>query len=241
MKARFYYCHDEWLRNGFSRYGLFFSEAFCHFFSEKMEQLFFTSTGLKPSSKVTLAGYKQPNDLPIYQSGLVSKLNLVLWIMPEYNDNISFCWQSKSGKIIKPTDENFDESDLTCWIEGLNPDVYFQQLNSVSTDHPLKLNNLPYTLIVKGFGMHMGLEITLTDISLGEMIIHQLSEVAQKHNDVSEAKGRVNGVVHHCEGAVVEGMVRFRIDVGSAGVVFIRKLLKTLAKYPEVKEVVVDL
>lgn len=63
----------------------------------------------------------------------------------------------------------------------------------------------------------------------------------KKHNDVSEAKGRVNGVVHHCEGAVVEGMVRFRIDVGSAGVVFIRKLLKTLAKYPEVKEVAVDL
>jgi hypothetical protein len=240
MELRFWHCNEDF-RKIWNRYGVYFSESFCNFFADQIQEIIYRQAGLKPSFKVGLSLEKQQNDQSMYEPGVISKINTVISILPDFTDNISFCWQSKSGKIIKPTDENFDEEDLVCWIEGLKPEVYFQQLNSVSTDHPLKLKNLPYTLIVKGFGMHMGLEITLTDISLGEMIIHQLSEVAQKHNDVSEAKGRVNGVVHHCEGAVVEGMVRFRIDVGSAGVVFIRKLLKTLAKYPEVKEVVVDL
>ena len=75
-----------------------------------------------------MAGYKQRNNLPIYQPGLVSKLNLVLWIMPEYNDNIRFCWKSKTGKIITPTDEHFDEEDLECWLEGLKPNEYWAEV-----------------------------------------------------------------------------------------------------------------
>ena len=68
---------------------------------------------MRPSTKVTLAGYKQYNETPIYEPGPVSKLNLVLWIMPEYNDDISFCWKSKTGAIIQTTDEEFDEEDLS--------------------------------------------------------------------------------------------------------------------------------
>ena len=75
-----------------------------------------------------MAGYKQRNNLPIYQPGLVSKLNLVLWIMPEYNDNIRFCWKSKTDKIITPTDEHFDEEDLECWLEGLKPNKYWAEV-----------------------------------------------------------------------------------------------------------------
>jgi len=79
MKITFFpNCEDAGMRNGFSRYNLSFSEQFCEFFSENFTGIFIKETGLKPSSKVTLAGYKQNNDLPMYQPGPVSKLNLVL-------------------------------------------------------------------------------------------------------------------------------------------------------------------
>lgn len=128
MKAQFYYCHNELGRNSFNRYGLFFSQKFCEYFSENFTKLFYAKTGPRPSTKVTLAGYKQQNEVPIYQPGSVSKLNLVLWIMPEYNDNISFCWKSTTGKIVKPTDENFNEDNLECWMEGLKPIEYWKQV-----------------------------------------------------------------------------------------------------------------
>ena len=98
---KFIYCEHEWGPKAFHLEGLIFSKYFCEFFSENFTKIFVNTTGLKPSSKVTLAGYKQRNELPIYQPGLVSKLNLVIWIMPEFNDNVSFCWKSKTGKIIK--------------------------------------------------------------------------------------------------------------------------------------------
>ena len=128
MKVRFYYCHNEWARNFFQRHEVFFSKSFCVFFSTRFEEIFVNETGIKPSTKVTLGGFKQNNDNPMYQPGLVSKLNLVLWIMPEYYDSISFCWQSRSKKIIKTTDENFDISDLECWIENLKPSEYWKQV-----------------------------------------------------------------------------------------------------------------
>ena len=139
MKAEFYYCHNDYLRNGYKRYGLYFSQHFCEYFSKSFAALFFKETGLRPSTKVTLAGYKQYNETPIYEPGPVSKLNLVLWIMPEYNDDISFCWKSKTGAMIQTTDEEFDEEDLVCWMEGLKPSEYWNQVATEKKHIPFRL------------------------------------------------------------------------------------------------------
>jgi hypothetical protein len=103
------------------------------------------------------------------------------------------------------------------------------------------LKNLPYELNVFGIAMHMGLIINLTDTTNAAEIIKQLAEEVEKHNKKSEIKERAYGVVHNCFGELKGNEVLFRIDVGSAGVVFVKKLLRLLAKFPEVREVTVDI
>lgn len=240
MQNAFFYCNETG-RVIFEKYGLFFSIKFCEFFSKHFELLFFRETGIKPSTKVTIGGFKQDNDIPMYQPGAISKLNLVLWIMPNFLDNLNFCWKSKSGEIVKTTDEEFDENDLECWIENLKPDLYWKEVATEKKYFPFQVNDLPFKLKVFGFGVNMGLVIQLSKNIRIEEIIQKLYDTVENHNLKSENQGRKYGVVHNCEGIVENDMINFRIDVGSAGVVFIKKLLKELAHFEEVSEVVVDL
>jgi hypothetical protein len=240
MEMRFWYCTESF-RVMWNRYGVFFSEKFCNYFSDNVQDICFREAGLKPSYKVGLSAGRPHHDLPMYEPGPVSKINTAISILPMFNDSISFCWRSKSGKIVHSYDEDFDETDLECWIEGLKPALYLEALTTVSTDHPLKLKNLPYELSVLGFGTHMGLTIELADAGKAAGLIKQLGNEVQKHNQNSEAKNRASGVVHNYSAEIKENDILFRIDVGSAGVVFIKKLLRLLAKYPDVKKVTVDL
>ena len=241
MKPQFFYCHNELGRNSFNRYGLFFSQKFCEYFTDNFTALFWAGTGLKPSFKVTLAGFKQPNDLPIYESGAVSKLNLVLWIMPEYMDNISFCWRSKTGEIIKTTDETFNEDNIECWIEGIKPLEYWKQVATEKKSHPFQISNLGYELKVFDFGVEMEMRIFSADNSSNEIIQTATVDTIQQFNDQSEANARINGVVHNSRFLEEENYIHLRIDTGSAGVEIIRKILKVLSKTKLVTLVELDL
>ncbi|MGB4816351.1 MAG: hypothetical protein WBP30_07200, partial [Ferruginibacter sp.] len=69
---KFIYCEHEWGgTKAFHLEGLIFSKNFCNFFAETFTKIFVNTTGLKPRSKVTVAGYKQRNEFPIYPPGLV--------------------------------------------------------------------------------------------------------------------------------------------------------------------------
>lgn len=239
MKYRFYYCHDYWTRNFFQQEGVFFSKKFCEFFAASFENIFLKETGLRPSTKVTLAGYKQQNDTPIYQPGSVSRLNLVLWIMPEYNDNISFCWRFKTGEIVKPTDENFNEEDLECWIEGLKPLEYWKQVATEKKEHPFQIANLPFELKVFAFAVEMELRIYAQNDY--EKIKTIVGNTIQLYNETSEKNKRKNGVVHNYKFIEEESFLSLRIDTGSAGIEIIKKILKVLAKTTDIKKVEVDI
>jgi hypothetical protein len=98
MKYKFYGCEDEYARNYLASYTYFshqkpvpFSQKFCKFFSEMFEELFVKTTGIKPSMKVNITKPNRDDSPQLYEPGLVSKLNPVLWIMPDYYDDISFC------------------------------------------------------------------------------------------------------------------------------------------------------
>jgi hypothetical protein len=240
MEMRFWYCTDNF-RGMWGEHGIYFSKKFCFFFSDKIQELLLREAGLKPSYKVGLSVFKPQNDLPMYEIGPISKINTAISILPEFYGDISFCWRSKSGTIVHTSDEEFEEGDLECWIEGLQPKLYWDEVNKVRNDHPLKIKNLPYELVVKGLGVHMGLTIELTDSGNGNAIISQLGEEVEKHNQKSETKSRKDGVVHNCYGHIEDNTIIFRIDVGSAGVIIIKKLLRLLAKYPEVIKVTLDL
>ncbi|MDZ4795755.1 MAG: hypothetical protein SGI83_15860 [Bacteroidota bacterium] len=240
MEKHFFYCSEEMRKIG-NKYGVFFSPHFCNYFNTNLKEIFYNATGLKASSKVTIGGFKQHNEVPMYQPGQVSRLNIVLWIMPQYTDNLSFCWKSKSGKIIQTTDEDFDESDLECWVEGIKAVEYWKEAATEKKSYPFQVKNLPYPVKVLGFGVHMGLTITLSNVANASTIILQLAEEIEKYNNKSGKKDGKDGYVHNSSASVEENKIDFRIDVGSASLDIIKNLLKALAKFSEVEEVVVDL
>lgn len=240
MEIHFFCCSDV-IRNIYNKYNVFISPKFCIFFSKNLESLFINETGLKPSTKVTLGGFKQNNDLPMYEPGLISKLHLVLWIMPEFYDNISFCWKSKSGSIVSTFEEDFDENDLECWIDGLKPALYWKEVSTKIKEHPFQIKNLPYKLKVFGFGMNTNLTIDLNNNLNVNEIINKLYDCIEQHNLKSEMAERNYGIVHNYLATIKNNGIDFRIDVGSAGIVFIKKLLKILAKFSNVNAVIIDI
>lgn len=242
MKAKFIGCDNEWGLKMFHLEGIIFSQSFCEYFANNFEEIFVKETGIKPSTKVQLGGFKQRNATPMYQPGLVSKLNVVLWIMPYYYDDISFCWKSKTGKIIKITDETFDANDLECWIENLKPAEYWKQVATEKKSHPFQIANLPYKLKVYEFGVDMELRIYVNNTHSIETIKNVISTTIETYNDVSEAKNRENGVVHNHHFEEDKPYLCLRIDTGSAGINIIKKILKALATTcNEINKVEVDL
>ncbi len=200
--------------------------------------LIYKQAGLKPSSKVTLAGYKQQNDLPIYQPGIISKLNLVLWIMPEYNYNISFCWKSITGKIVKPTDEDFDETDVECWIEGLKPAEYWAYAGTEKKQHPF--SSLTLSFDVFDFGVNMNLRL-YASASKYDLIVDNLNKTISAFNETSEGKDRKDGVVHNWAWQKEQNYINLSIDTGSAGLLIIKKILMQLKVKIEISKVEIDL
>lgn len=241
MKAKFYYCDNEIVRNFFQRHDVFFSKQFCEFFANNLEAIFFKETGLKPSTKTSLAGAKQQNSIPFYEQGLISKLNLVLWIMPEYKDNISFCWKTKSGIVVNTSDEVFDETDMECWIEGLKPTEYWKEVATEKKDHPFKVGKLPFELKVFGFGINTQFIMELNDNKDKEAIKINISETIENYNIISESKDRKYGVVHNFQFWDKDHKINVQIDIGSAGIEIIKSLLKCLKKFESIEKVEIDL
>jgi len=239
MKPRFFICSDV-MRNVWNDYGIFFSEKFCCYFADNVERIIKRDTGLVASSRISLSAFRQNNDLPMYEKGEVSVIRTAISILPEFIDNINFYWKSKTGKIITTTDEDFDTEDLECWIEGLKPALYWEQVSSTVHNHPFQ-KDLPFKLIVHNFGTLMKLTIEVGNVNIAEIITGSLSKVIEQHNKKSEAQNRENGVIHSYHSQEKNGNIVFSIDLGSAGVPFIKKLLKKLSEFSEVQQVELDL
>ena len=137
------------------------------------------------------------------------------------------------------TDEDFDEEDLECWIEGLKPDEYWKQVATEKKIHPFQIANLPFELNVFGFGVDTVLRIHFTGNK--EEIEQVISETIEAYNEKSEALNRKNGVVHNCRIFYEEPILTASVDTGSAGTRIIKQILKSFKKLKGIKKVEVDL
>lgn len=236
----FFYCNDIG-KATWNRYGVYFSNKFCCYFADYVERTMLTECNLKPSYKVSLSAFKQENDKPMYESGPVSVLNIAISILPMFTDDLRFCWKSKTGKIIKITDEDFDEEDLECWIEGLKPKLYWEQAYSKKADHPFIIKNLPYELDVVDYGIEMSVAIYLNNADNAKSLATAVGDLIDNYNNKSLLKDREDGIVHNASYDIQDSIINYRIDLGSAGLGFIKKVLRLLTKYKEVEKVVLDL
>lgn len=239
MEPHFIYCNGE-MQKIWNQYGVFFSNKFCKFFSDSLELLFINKTGIKPSHKVTIAGFKQHNDIPMYIKGEISKLNLVLWNMPDFLHNLSFCWKSISGKIVSTDDEAFDAKDMECWLEGLQPALYWQQTATEKRSHPFTLKNLPFPVRVLGFDTYTSLTIQFRDATDTNQISKRIAAAIEKYNTESEGKQRANGVIHNFSSRLFEKKIEYRIDTGSAGILAINKIVAALKNVNGIEEMIID-
>ena len=248
MKYKFYYCDNPYSINFFNQSNSFknqievpFSKTFCEFFSQNFEDLFVEATGIKPSMKVGITIPNRDDSPLLYEQGIISKLNPVLWIQPDYYDDISFCWKSKTGNIVKPWDEHFDESDLDCWLENLKPSEYWNAVATEKKSHPFQLANLPFQLVVYDFGIEMELRLFLDAGTNAEAIKLTITETIANYNDISEANERKNGVVHNHSFSQENTVLTLRIDTGSATIAIIKTLLKAIKKHGGIGLVEVDI
>ena len=176
-----------------------------------------------------------------YLINKVSKLNIAISILPDFIDNIVFCWEAKDGTIVKTSDEQFDEENLVCWIEGLKPKLYWDKAYTKKIDHPFLIPNLPYDLDVLDYGTLMSFTIETNEISNATTIINSVTNLIDSHNDISLSKERKNGIIHNYYHEITNTSIIFRIDLGSAGIIIIKKILKQLSKYSNIKKVILDL
>lgn len=240
IKPQFFYCNEDF-KNIWNKHGVYFSTRFCCFFVKKVEEIFLKECNLKASYKVGLSLFKQDNAKPMYEYGIISKLNIGISILPEYIDDLEFCWKSKDGKIIKTTDEDFEEGNLICWIEGLKPKEYWEKAFGKKTTHPFEIKNLPFEFEVIEFGTHMAINIELSDTINSKDILVSLENLIENFNEKSLLKERENGIIHNSSYEVIGNIINYRIDLGSAGVNFLKKILKQLSKFNNVNKVVFDL
>lgn len=240
MKPRYFFC-GEGLDNVWNQFGLFFSDKFCRYFSDNVERIIVSATGIKASYKVGLSLFPPQNGLPMYEPGPVSRINTAISILPMYYGYITFLWRSKTGKVVKTTDEDFDEEDLECWVEGIDAAEYWKQLNKKTESHPFTIKDLPFELEVIDFGTHMALDIELNGAEPNDKIKQALEECIEKFNSNSELKNREDGVVHNYSFSDEGDNLTLRIDTGSAGVAIIKKLLHVLKKIPGINKVKLDL
>lgn len=248
MKYKFYSCERDSARNSFAyespflpnQKGVSFSKLFCNFFSEKFEECFVNETGLKPSLKVNITRPNRDNSPEIYERGKISKLNPVLWIMPKYYDDISFCWRSKSCNIVQPWDEVFDVNDMEYWMENLKPKEYWAYIGAGKEKHPFSGITLPFELKVFDFGTEMNVRI-FTTLQNFEFLSSALNNAIAAFNDKSESLGRKDGVVHNWSWQEEENYLNLRIDTGSSGINALKKILLALKKNVGIKKVEFDL
>jgi hypothetical protein len=241
MKLQFFPWIEE-VRYFWKEHGVIFSESFINFLNRHFEGIFFTQTGIRPSFKVTIAGFKQRNDTPLYQKGETSKLNMVLWIMPSAYFNLSFCWRSKSGIIVGTDCEQINEADMETWIEGLQPEAYWKEISQKVDDHPFKKIKLPFVLTVYGFSTHMSISIQFNEMPDVLKLEKETGAFILTYNDTSEAADRKFGIIHNFsfDNDGEPNQFKIKIDTGSAGIYFLKKFLAWLKKTKHVKEVIFD-
>jgi hypothetical protein len=241
MEMRFWYCTEQF-RMIWNKHNVYFSEKFCNYFSDNLKDIFYKEAGIKPSFKIGLSAFK-PEDVEImYEPGEVSRIYTAISILPAYTSNIIFCWESKSGKIVHTYDEDFEEEDLICWIEGIKAKEYWDNIGGENTEHPFKIKNLTYALKVFGFSVDMGLTVKTDDKNSFEEINYAVGAAMEKYIVKSEKKDGKLGFPHNYSTSTTEtGDLLIRMDTGSAGVGIIKDILKALAKFKDIKEVVMDM
>jgi hypothetical protein len=210
--------------------GLTVSKDFLIAANTQLTPIFEKKVGYKVNKEVCISSMSKNDYRFVYEKGPISKLSINIY--NNHNWNFVFLlWQSKSGKVYDVGDTDIDSNDIEFWIEGIDVAMYNRQMYPKAT-LPFKLKNLSYELVVT----RLNIDCTITAIvkpeaaDNREAIGKELTDFIETFNLASEAKDRKDGVIHSSLAkAEGENILLLEMDMGSAGAVFVKKLLTAMS------------
>lgn len=246
--AKHFFSNIEGLRELYGRlYKETFSKHFFDFMDRKIVSIIKKETGLSPSPQFTFGFGHLYEATELYSPGVISVLKLSIGIASVVGHNVSFCWRSKTGNIVRIDQEEFDEDDIECWMEGLTPDQYYADLALYTNKKPpFKMKNLPFDLEIRDYAYTMELMVTIPDGFAFDAMNEEIDNIIVKHNEIAEEYARDESkdsqllAVHNWKISKLDGE-KLNIYLDAASPEILKKIVKGLTKYPSVTKVEMDL
>jgi hypothetical protein len=210
------------------------SESFLDCANVKLSKYFELNTGLNVNMHIKLSSYiHEPINL-LYNS--ISSSFECHIVVAAYGNPVKICWKSKSGIIYKLTDEVIDCNDIEFWIEGLDAKLYHQQMYP-KVSLPFKFKDLPFELEILRLYIECVVIIEHHE-PLPENIKDKYVIIDQLIGKGIE-KGYGGGYIHNFKSTWEGATVTYTIDVGSVGIVFIKKIVQKLKEIEGIKKVTI--
>jgi hypothetical protein len=228
------------------QYSLLASEEFISCADKQLTEIFKNQTGINPGKNACISLTEHFIGAPIYTTYLLKnnenilagrKLMINLYINHHWNP-ITILWKSQSGIDYKLHDIIVDCNDIEFWFEHLDVSLYLKQFSPNNTEKQLQLKNLSFTLDIVTLNTDCSMLMTVKDGTQKEILINQLVDFIEKFNTNSEKKNRIYGIVHNSKATIENtSTINFDIDLGSAGLPFLKKILKKISGLNSVEKI----
>ncbi len=152
------------------------------------------------------------------------------------------CWKSKTGRIYETFDEDIDCNDIEFWFEDLDVAKVHELLYPKQTI-PLALRNLNYKLELINLNTNLEVVAFLKSEFSDQIvdIANKTCDFVNKYNKASErSSNEERGFVHYIKYEMEDSRIKFVIDSGSAGLPFLKQLLRTFSRWNVFEKVRID-
>lgn len=232
-------------------YGIAISDSFLNCANNQLKLNFEKQTGIKVKNKKCCISIFSVDHFQ-YSKEKTSSLDIGVVINND-SSMAKICWNSKSNRIYELSDEDIDCEDIKFWFEYLNPLLYHRQLNPKEA--------LPFKISKPYFGLEINhimvdfvicisfISSTFEDIKLIidkiNNLINNWNKRTEKEDYIQETQSKdyydSKGVVHNLSISKIEAnYCELSIDLGSADVIIIKKIIQLLDKEKGILKVLIE-
>ena len=227
----------------YTDYGILMPVAFLLCMEKQLRIDFEKKTGIKVNKQMCLYALNKfySIDRLGLEYGETSYMNQSL-DLNIYSLQVLIAWKSKSGRIYQLTDDDIDCDDIEIWFHKINVAEVYETLYP-KMEMPFKLKGLTYELQVVRMDVNQTLQLHFKEGMEEDVegIVKKIDTHIANLNSKSEKNDRKDGVVHNWDTRTITPLqVEYEIDMGSAGVKFIKGLLKFLSGFNSIEKVVME-
>jgi len=178
-----------------------------------------------------------------FEKGEVSAMNQSLTVGGNGDTTVvRVIWKSKSGTVYDIFKDNIPCDDIEVWFENLDVDFVYKYLFP-NDPLPFKIKDISFQLEYIALNVNVNVHLFFKPNIKNEIInsIQKIDHYIIVFNSKSEKRNRKEGIIHNWDSTLKEPLhVIYEIDLGSAGINFIKKLLKFLSELNAFEKVVIE-